>query len=108
MLRIVSTGSDVVFEVHDNGQGVPRRHEVRIWDRFDRGPNRLNATIPGSGIGLAVVAAIAEAHGGSTAYRTSEFLGGACFSVLLPGRAAHEPAERRTSQPNRSKIRSVA
>lgn len=108
LLRIVSTGSDVVFEVHDNGQGVPRRHEVRIWDRFDRGPNRLNATIPGSGIGLAVVGAIADAHGGSTGYRRSEFLGGACFSVSLPGRAAHEPTEQRSAESSRSSIRSVA
>jgi hypothetical protein len=95
-LRIVSDGSQVTFEVHDNGPGVPRRHEVRVWERFDRGPNRLNATIPGSGIGLAVVAAIADAHGGSTAYRTSEILGGACFSVTLPGRASRGDRERET------------
>jgi signal transduction histidine kinase len=87
LVRIVSKGSDVIIEVHDSGPGVPRRHEVRVWDRFERGPNRLNASIPGSGIGLAVVRAIAEAHGGSTAYRTSEVLGGACFSVVFPGRS---------------------
>jgi signal transduction histidine kinase len=96
-LRVISSGSDVTFELHDNGPGVPRRHEMRVWERFDRGPNRLNATIPGSGIGLAVVAAIADAHGGSTAYRTSEILGGACFSVTLPGRATHGERERETA-----------
>jgi signal transduction histidine kinase len=96
-LRVISSGSAVTFELHDNGPGVPRRHEMRVWERFDRGPNRLNATIPGSGIGLAVVAAIADAHGGSTAYRTSEILGGACFSVTLPGRATHGERDRETA-----------
>ena len=106
-LRIVSSGSDVTFEVHDNGPGVPRRHEVRVWERFDRGPNRLNAAIPGSGIGLAVVAAIAEAHGGSTAYRTSEILGGACFSVTLPGRATRDRQEREPVGTD-AKVRNIA
>ncbi|MCZ7534255.1 MAG: HAMP domain-containing histidine kinase [Acidimicrobiia bacterium] len=107
LLRVVSDGADVTFEVHDDGPGLPRRYEVRVWDRFERGPNRLNAAVPGSGIGLAVVSAIAQAHGGTSAYRTSEILGGACFSVTLPGRATHDPTERRGTQAT-SEIRSVA
>jgi len=65
---------------------VPKKYEQTIWERFERGVNRLNASIPGSGIGLAVVAAITSAHGGSTGYRRSERLGGACFRVVLPNR----------------------
>jgi len=78
-----------VLEIHDDGPGVPRRHEVRVWERFERGPNRLNAAVPGSGIGLAIVEAIAKSHGGSAEYRLSDELGGACFSVTLPGRVSH-------------------
>ena len=80
-----------MIEVHDAGEGIPRRYEVRVWDRFERGPNRLNAAVPGSGIGLAIVHAIAQAHGGTATYRTSEVLGGACFTVSLPGRGAKVP-----------------
>lgn len=87
LVRIEAVGPDLLLEVHDNGDGVPRRFELRIWDRFERGPNRLNAITPGSGIGLAIVQAIATAHGGSVGYRQSEDLGGACFFVVLPGRA---------------------
>ena len=76
----------LVIEVHDDGSGVPRKYEFLIWEKFERGPNRLNATIPGSGIGLAVTNAIAVAHGGVTGYRRSEQLGGACFWIRLPGR----------------------
>ncbi|MDH3500601.1 MAG: ATP-binding protein, partial [Acidimicrobiia bacterium] len=75
---------DLVLEVHDDGPGVPKRYELAIWERFERGANRLNATVPGSGVGLAIVDAIARAHGGVTGYRRSEILGGACFSLRLP------------------------
>lgn len=86
--------ADTAFlEVHDDGPGVPRRHEATIWERFERGAHRFNAAVPGSGIGLAIVEAIAVAHGGEAGYRRSERLGGACFSVSLPGRALPPPAE---------------
>ena len=89
LIRVVAAGGgDLVIEVHDDGPGVPRKHEIIVWDRFERGPNRYNATIPGSGIGLAIVKAVATAHGGTAGYRVSEILGGACFSLVLPGRIA--------------------
>ena len=78
---------DLVIEVHDNGNGVPKHDHNIMWNQFERGAHRFNAAIPGSGIGLAVVAAIAEAHGGEASYRESERLGGACFLVVLPLRA---------------------
>jgi two-component system sensor histidine kinase KdpD len=87
LVRVVVKGSDLVLEVHDDGPGIPRRHELRVWERFERGPNRLNAAVPGSGIGLAVVQAIAQAHGGTARYVRSADLGGACIIVTLPGRA---------------------
>ncbi|MEA3501536.1 MAG: HAMP domain-containing sensor histidine kinase [Actinomycetota bacterium] len=79
-------GGRLIIEVHDSGLGVPKKHEIMIWERFERGPNRYNAAVPGSGIGLAMVRAIAEAHGGRATYRSSDRLGGACFTIDLPGR----------------------
>jgi signal transduction histidine kinase len=78
-------GSDLILEVHDNGKGVPTRYENTIWQRFERGAHRLNAATPGLGIGLAIVMAVAESHGGTADYRRSERLGGACFSLQIPG-----------------------
>ncbi|GBE21448.1 MAG TPA: HAMP domain-containing histidine kinase [Actinobacteria bacterium] len=77
-------GSALVIEVHDDGLGVPKRHELTIWERFERGAHRLDGRRPGSGIGLAIVRVVAEAHGGRADYRRSERLGGSCFSVTLP------------------------
>jgi signal transduction histidine kinase len=86
LIRAGAHGGALILEVHDAGPGVPKKHELLIWDRFERGPNRFNASVPGTGIGLAVVAAIAEAHGGSVGYRRSDDLGGSCFWIELPGR----------------------
>jgi signal transduction histidine kinase len=79
------SGPDLVLEVHDNGKGVPTRHETAIWERFERGAHRLNAVTPGMGIGLAIVQAVAETHGGRAEYQRSKLLGGACFSLIIPG-----------------------
>ena len=75
---------DRVIEVHDDGHGVPARHERRIWERFERGAHELDAAIPGAGLGLTRVRDLATAHGGTAEYRRSERLGGACFTVTLP------------------------
>lgn len=79
-------GGDLALEVHDNGPGVPKHDRHIIWQRFERGAHRFNAAIPGSGVGLAVVAAVASAHGGSATYADSDILGGACFRINLPDR----------------------
>ena len=86
LIVVRGEGNDLAIEVHDNGPGVPKKYEMAIWERFERGANRFNASTPGSGIGLAVVEAITKAHGGETAYRESERLGGACFRGVLPNR----------------------
>ena len=88
--RVLITASavidDVVIEVHDNGEGVPRKYELAIWDQFERGIHRLNSTVPGSGIGLAIVDMVVRRHGGLRTYERSKRLGGACFRITLPGR----------------------
>lgn len=82
---------ETVIEVHDDGSGVPDIFELVIWERFERGAQRQSA-IPGSGIGLSVARGIAHSHGGETAYRRSERLGGSCFSVRIPVRVIARPS----------------
>ena len=90
-------GRDLIFEIHDNGSGVPTRFEAMIWEHFERGAHRLDATTPGLGIGLSIVQAVAESHGGRADYWQSERLGGACFSLTIPGCVVAE-------EPVRSKV----
>lgn len=85
LLVAKTVGDDLVVEVHDDGNGVPTRYETMIWNRFERGAHRLDATTPGLGIGLAIVQSVAESHGGKASYSRSGELGGACFSIVIPG-----------------------
>lgn len=106
VVKGVAQRNTLAIEVHDDGSGVEKRHQRKIWDRFERGQNQLNAAVPGTGLGLAIVVMIAKAHGGSAAYRTSERLGGACFSVHLPSSTVSDPesATRHTADPAHSAV----
>jgi signal transduction histidine kinase len=77
----------IVIDVHDNGPGVQKRYEEAIWDRFERGAHRYDATIPGSGIGLPIARMLVEAHDGSTSYQRSTKLGGSRFTMSIPTQA---------------------
>jgi signal transduction histidine kinase len=72
------------FAVHDDGPGVPAKHQHEIWERFERGAHKFDATVPGSGIGLSVARDLVLAHGGTIGYRISDLLGGACFEFSIP------------------------
>jgi signal transduction histidine kinase len=68
-----------VIEVMDDGPGIPRELRARIFDRFVRGEE---TTAAGSGLGLSIVAAIAQAHGGTVVLEPSHE--GTWFRVRLP------------------------
>jgi two-component system phosphate regulon sensor histidine kinase PhoR len=55
----------VEIRVTDQGSGIPFEDRRRIFERFVRGKTALGKQVRGSGIGLALVKHIAEAHGGS-------------------------------------------
>ena len=69
--------------VDDDGPGVPVEAEQRIFDRFARLDESRDRTTGGVGLGLAVVRAVVEHHGGTVGYARSP-LGGARFLVRLP------------------------
>lgn len=91
-VQAFAKNGNVTIEVHDNGSGVPKRYQEAIWDRFERGAHHLNATIPGSGIGLPIARSLVEAHHGTIDYQKSDRLGGACFVVSIPKLAS--PVEK--------------
>ena len=69
--------------VDDDGPGVPVEAEQRIFDRFARLDESRDRTTGGVGLGLAVVRAVVEHHGGTVGCARSP-LGGARFLVRLP------------------------
>jgi signal transduction histidine kinase len=79
-------GNSVCLWVEDDGPGVPLEHAPHVFDRFVKDPHRTE----GSGLGLSIVAAIAEAHGGWA--RLARDVGrGARFEIVLPLVAASVP-----------------
>lgn len=67
-LRAAEDGSVVVIEVADTGPGIPSTEVPHVWDDLYRGEGARGT--PGSGLGLPLVRAIAEKHGGHVALRT--------------------------------------
>jgi signal transduction histidine kinase len=82
-LRALARGRAVVIEVADDGPGIPERALGRIFDRFGRADPARGRDHGGAGLGLAIVSAIAAAHGGHCTVETSP--AGTTFSLELPG-----------------------
>jgi two-component system sensor histidine kinase BaeS len=62
-VRTKQDGSDAVLTVSDTGVGIPASELPHVFERFWRG--RAAAGTSGSGIGLAIAAELARAHGGT-------------------------------------------
>jgi signal transduction histidine kinase len=82
----VANGS-VRFTVDDDGPGIPDAERAAVFDRFHRLDAGRSREAGGAGLGLAIVAAIAEAHGGSARAGSSP-LGGAEMVLEIPFRKA--------------------
>ncbi len=82
-LRVFPDNGYAVIEVADRGVGIDPGQRTRIFDEFYRAPSLENEHIPGTGLGLTLVAHAAEAHGGRITVR-SEPGEGSVFSLHLP------------------------
>ena len=73
----------ISITVADEGQGIPEADLERIFEKYFR--SSQTGPIEGSGVGLATVRSIAEAHGGTVA-ASNRPVGGALFTITLPRR----------------------
>jgi signal transduction histidine kinase len=99
------TKDEVRFWVRDTGKGIALADQKRIFDRFARASDSRRCS-EGAGLGLAIVQAIATAHGGRVEV-LSQPGGGSTFTLVLPleppqESLSHEPySDRRRRTPDR-------
>jgi len=78
-------GLDVLFHIQDEGMGIPKADQPRIFEEFYRAGNARS--VKGSGLGLAIVRSSVLAHNGSITLDSDEGRG-TTFAVRLP---IHQP-----------------
>ena len=95
-LRVEREAADRVrFVVEDDGPGIPAEERERVFDRFHSTDPARDRASGGAGLGLAIVQAIARAHGGTVSAGESAD-GGARLVMVLPGFAPRPEARRAT------------
>lgn len=93
--RLRREGDDAVLEVVDDGPGIPPEDRERIFERFVRGGGEVAGS---SGLGLAIVRAVAQSHGGEVSVGDGPGGRGARFVVRIPA-AADVPVEPEAPAP---------
>jgi two-component system phosphate regulon sensor histidine kinase PhoR len=82
-VRVAAENGSAVIQVSDRGIGIPENEQSLIFEKFYRVPSPENREIPGTGLGLPLVAHIAEGHGGTVQVKSRPGEG-STFSILLP------------------------
>ena len=83
-LQLQRDGSDIVVIFADDGSGIPPEEHEKVFRRFYR--REASRTTPGSGLGLALVAAVAELHGARISLRDGK--PGLVVELRFPGTSA--------------------
>ena len=88
-LSVAERDATVVLAVEDDGSGIPEADRERVFERFVRLDGARARDDGGGGLGLAIVAELVTAHGG-TVVAAAGTLGGARVEVILPRLADRE------------------
>lgn len=88
-MSVYDKGDYIAIQVNDTGIGIPRDKQGEIFERFFQVENVLSRQHEGSGIGLNLVKAIVELHGGSIGVNSEQGKGTA-FTINLPARTVTE------------------
>jgi signal transduction histidine kinase len=80
-IRLGCEGDTLLATVTDTGRGIPQAEQARLFERFFRTTGTRD--VPGTGLGLTIVRAIVEAHGGTITCESREDVG-TTFALRLP------------------------
>jgi signal transduction histidine kinase len=83
VVRVYLEGESIVFQVADNGVGIPEEIQGRVFERFYRGQQAGVEHITGTGLGLSLVKTIVENHKGKVWFESRQQIG-TTFYVSVP------------------------
>ncbi len=84
LLKLERHQSEGWIRVTDSGIGIPRNELERIFDQFYQVEDHMTRKYQGMGLGLSIVKAISEAHGGRVWAESAGPNEGATFTIALP------------------------
>ena len=87
------------LRVEDSGEGIPAAHLPHVFDRFYKADAARAGSVGGSGLGLSIVKAIVERHGGAVTVESRP--GRTAFAVVLPRDAVDGTAGQSRPSANR-------
>ncbi len=82
-IQTSNAGTDLVVVVSDNGIGIEKEYQQKVFDKYFRVPTGDVHNVKGFGLGLAYVSKIVEVHGGTMELK-SEKMKGSAFTITLP------------------------
>src|SRR3989338_349662 len=82
-IRYQRKGTNLFFEITDNGVGIPKQDQRYIFSKFFRSANALRHETQGSGLGLYIAKSIIERGKGSIGFRSKEHIG-STFWFTIP------------------------
>jgi two-component system phosphate regulon sensor histidine kinase PhoR len=86
------TEKDVLIRVRDEGCGIEKQYQERLFERFYRVDKARSRKLGGTGLGLAIVKHIMEAHGGRVSVESQPGRG-STFTLHLPRISSQEPLQ---------------
>lgn len=89
-VRVAVAGGKARVDVEDDGPGIARHEQERIFERFYRVDKNRSRSLGGTGLGLSIVRNVARNHGGDVSLRSAPGEG-STFTIQLP--CTERPAE---------------
>ncbi len=94
-VAISCSGRSVAIEIADNGYGIPKKQQSKIFTKMFRADNIRDKETDGTGLGLYIVKAIVKESGGKIEFESEENVG-TTFSVYLPLKAKKKSRRQQT------------
>ncbi|MCC5792570.1 MAG: sensor histidine kinase N-terminal domain-containing protein [Legionellaceae bacterium] len=91
LVRVYERAPSLIFEVQDNGPGIPHELKERVFERFFR---VLGNKSPGSGLGLAIVRQICDLHNGEIELDKPEKGSGLVVRAIFPVLDKLQPSQK--------------